>query len=825
MRDFDFFPEEINVFAGDTVEWFWTGQIPHTVTTDATNGPDSFDSGLLGNGAVYRQVITEAGEHPYYCIPHGAPGRVGMAGALRAFERPTEACDEDGLVTIRLSFEAVAAGESGFGVRVGETTVHTGAYAANRTTAEFHYPGTGEAVTFTVYDLDLPACSLALDLTLLSCSDPGTCDRALTADVGNCTADGRRPVTLAVSGLPATPAEYRLLLDGTEAEASPLTLSGTDSVYTILLPALGQEVLVELLGSGADTCSASTIVDVADCGLDCAILDLAVVTGNRRHNIEVRDFDFLPSELEVRPGDTVTFVWTGQVPHTATSDAIAGPDSWASELFGFGAEFTTVIETAGDHPYYCVPHGGPGGIGMAGVIRAVPECDTAGNYRVQIGFGVFGGSPAGYRVFLDGALVQDSVAYDDANGRNEHFVTLPGQEDVLHRITIQDREDAICAATVEVVGEDCSPPAPCTIEDLRLELAAPGVVRVDVRDFDFFPRDVSIQLGDTVRFVWTGQIPHTATSDAPSGPNSWDSGLLGEGATYDLVLDSTGLFPYYCIPHGGPGGIGMAGSIRVTEDCGEDNTRTVTGSFRAAGERGTSYRIVAGGDTLADPVAYEQGALQAFTVVLPAGDSAVRVIVFDTENPGCRDTFSIVVPACAETCADVMPAFGVSGEGEGLVITFTDSTSGPATDWLWGFGDGRISREQSPVHEYDESGTYEVCLLVQNQELSCNAVYCELVTVGPNSVGERRRPLGLLRLSPNPVDAAQGLNVAVDGLPPGPITDHQLSIIGSDGRLHGGTLSGGPAGWRVTAARLPAGLYVLRLLGNDGYYVGKLVVK
>ena len=43
---------------------------------------------------------------------------------------------------------------------------------------------------------------------------------------------------------------------------------------------------------------------------------------------------------------------------------------------------------------------------------------------------------------------------------------------------------------------------------------------------------------------------------------------------------------------------------------------------------------------------------------------------------------------------------------------FYDNSLGNISEWLWDFGDGTISLEQNPVHQYAESGTYEVCLTI-----------------------------------------------------------------------------------------------------------------
>jgi plastocyanin/FtsP/CotA-like multicopper oxidase with cupredoxin domain len=87
----------------------------------------------------------------------------------------------------------------------------------------------------------------------------------------------------------------------------------------------------------------------------------------------------------------------------------------------------------------------------------------------------------------------------------------------------------------------------------------PQTVPVHIQDFKFVPDPVSIKVGDTVHWVWDNNN-HSTTADG----GAWDSGVRNTGDHFDHTFTSAGTFPYYCLVHGGPGGVGMHSSVIVS---------------------------------------------------------------------------------------------------------------------------------------------------------------------------------------------------------------------------------------------------------------------
>lgn len=78
--------------------------------------------------------------------------------------------------------------------------------------------------------------------------------------------------------------------------------------------------------------------------------------------------------------------------------------------------------------------------------------------------------------------------------------------------------------------------------------------------FAFTPSSVTVAPGDTVQWNFFGF--HTTTSDTSTGPEVWDSGIMGSGS-FSHTFTTVGDWPYYCFLHSTPGGTSMNGVVHV----------------------------------------------------------------------------------------------------------------------------------------------------------------------------------------------------------------------------------------------------------------------
>jgi PKD repeat protein len=92
-----------------------------------------------------------------------------------------------------------------------------------------------------------------------------------------------------------------------------------------------------------------------------------------------------------------------------------------------------------------------------------------------------------------------------------------------------------------------------------------------------------------------------------------------------------------------------------------------------------------------------------------AGIYSVRLT---SGNPFCRSTSAVQTISVGTPNVDfsATPAEGLVP----LAVTFSGTSTGSPSGWLWEFGDGATSTQQNPVHTYSSGGTYTVNLSATN---------------------------------------------------------------------------------------------------------------
>lgn len=101
-------------------------------------------------------------------------------------------------------------------------------------------------------------------------------------------------------------------------------------------------------------------------------------------------------------------------------------------------------------------------------------------------------------------------------------------------------------------------------------------------------------------------------------------------------------------------------------------------------------------------------------------------VVVNVNNPpaGCNASFNVVKDSSA--------AF--------KVILYNTSSMASSHFYSWDFGDGTTGSGRTPQHQYQNFGSYYVCLTITDQQLRCTSTYCD--TVGMDSLGNLKSAAG-----------------------------------------------------------------------------------
>ena len=383
--------------------------------------------------------------------------------SLQATSMVTGACTANNQVPVQVLISAIGAGNSGFNLLV-DGGLYPGSpfsYAAGSSTSiDILVNGNGALHTIQVQDRNTPNCTTSTLVTTPNCA-PNCALSAVATISGPCNSNNKVPVQFILQSSGTTGVGFNLLVDGALYAGSPFNYTaGSSTVVTLLVNGNGAQHTIQAIDTGTPNCSATSLVLTPNCSIPCVISNLEVKTDPQVHIINLLDYTFSPANLEILVGDTIRFIWVSTLLHSTTSDALSGPNAWDSGVVGQGSVYNLVLKNPGIFPYYCKTHGGPGGIGMTGIITVLDPC-TGGTANVPVSFNAQAGSTNGYNVYISGTIVAGSpFPYQNPNGSNTFILSLPGTG-AATALTIQDAVTPFCALTTVFTAPDCG--IPCGI--------------------------------------------------------------------------------------------------------------------------------------------------------------------------------------------------------------------------------------------------------------------------------------------------------------------------------------------------------------------------
>jgi len=243
-------------------------------------------------------------------------------------------------------------------------------------------------------------------------------------------------------------------------------------------------------------------------------------------------FAFDPPAVQVDPGTTVVWEWTGAGGQHNVVDEDGAFESDLVGEEGFTFEYTF---DSGVVKYFCQPHKG---LGMKGVV-AVGDTAEEGSGGGDGSDGDGGDGSDG-----DGGDGDGDGGDGDSGGDGGGGGGGGGQPDFGGYLDDVGNFDG---STVDARGQD--------------QATVDVGVEANGGAFGFGPAAIHVDNGATVVWEWTGE---GGSHNVVSEDGTFESDLVGEGGfTFEHTFEEDGVYNYFCQPHKS---VGMKGSVVVGTD-------------------------------------------------------------------------------------------------------------------------------------------------------------------------------------------------------------------------------------------------------------------
>lgn len=260
-----------------------------------------------------------------------------------------------------------------------------------------------------------------------------------------------------------------------------------------------------------------------------------------------------------------------------------------------------------------------------------------------------------------------------AAGRADRRVEVRLPEGFAPRLVVSGRFGPGDGRSLAVIGEGHRPrlafvssspseaSSAATLDLVVREAAVPEAVfnvNVGQGGFVFAPSSVTIQVNDTVHWVWVAPSHNVVSGTSctannqfcsPSDTNCATAPTSGTGAVYDHLFPAAGSFPYFCVPHCF---FGMIGTVIVQAPAAPGSVPDRLPALPLHVDRGAGGSLILTWGASCSPSAtaygiYEgtfpiAGAYNHRANTCPAGTSTTATI-----TPGAGNRYYLVVPRTA----------------------------------------------------------------------------------------------------------------------------------------------------------------------------------
>jgi plastocyanin len=240
---------------------------------------------------------------------------------------------------------------------------------------------------------------------------------------------------------------------------------------------------------------------------------------------------YCPADITINVGDTIR--WTqapGAVPHDVREFTTG---AWGARSL----PFTKTFNTPGVAVYFCSLHVLPPDKPL---IKAALDTNGDGQFTIDDH-----PSPEVFSTWMVGRII---VA---APPTATPTITDTAVPDTTPAIT--NTPTSTSTPTVTDTPSITPTPTPTpTFTPTVTPTPAPNTETVDMGNFFFAPKHLTVRVGDTVRWVNNSDVPHNATSDS----GVWDSGFVDPGGAFVVTFNAVGTYAYRCTIHVAQGQVG-----------------------------------------------------------------------------------------------------------------------------------------------------------------------------------------------------------------------------------------------------------------------------